>query len=272
MALRYLVAGTAAVRDPRTPSRASSPPHPLPTSWTSPPIVSPRHPFELARFRSRSHPSLAARPSHHVAQAAGAFYAPAAYKLYEAESAVTAAETALDALNARMKTVRPDAHKPRNARCKSRQLSALRVPTPPRVCQPSFPSLTQPPSPSLSLSRDQCDIDLARAESAVSRGVHEMASARAEAVAASQEVAKARDAAKRAQSALDDAVAAEKRATLRATAVREDVERARAVVAQKTKEKETSAVEEVRARLAVDKARANAMKAAEAISLPAFGR
>ena len=93
-----------------------------------------------------------------------------------------------------------------------------------------------------------------------------------EAVAAAQETAAARHAAKRAQTALDDAVAAERRATLRATAVREDVERARALVAQKTKEKETSAVEEVRARLAVDKARADAAKAAEAISLPALGR
>ena len=41
-------------------------------------------------------------------QAAGAYYAPAAYKVYEAESAVTAAETALNALNARIKSVRRD--------------------------------------------------------------------------------------------------------------------------------------------------------------------
>ena len=39
-------------------------------------------------------------------QAAGAYYAPAAYKVYEAESAVTAAEDALHALNARIKSVR----------------------------------------------------------------------------------------------------------------------------------------------------------------------
>ena len=42
-------------------------------------------------------------------QAAGAYYAPAAYKVYEAESAVTAAEDALHALNARIKSVR-DTH------------------------------------------------------------------------------------------------------------------------------------------------------------------
>ena len=41
-------------------------------------------------------------------QAAGAYYAPAAYKVYEAESAVTAAETALSALNVRIKSVRRD--------------------------------------------------------------------------------------------------------------------------------------------------------------------
>ena len=49
--------------------------------------------------------NITSRSSH---QAAGAYYAPAAYKVYEAESAVTAAETALSALNVRIKSVRRD--------------------------------------------------------------------------------------------------------------------------------------------------------------------
>lgn len=65
--------------------------------------------------RPHAHPPchLGTPPADHKhvrsPQAAGAYYAPAAYKVYEAESAVTAAEYALHALNARIKSVR-DAH------------------------------------------------------------------------------------------------------------------------------------------------------------------
>lgn len=88
MSLRYIVAGTAVVRDPldtRHPPPSTTPTLPLPATLA-------HHLLTHKHVRSP--------------QAAGAYYAPAAYKVYEAESAVTAAEDALHALNARIKSVR----------------------------------------------------------------------------------------------------------------------------------------------------------------------
>ena len=73
-------------------------------------------------------------------QAAGAYYAPAAYKVYEAESAVTAAETALSALNARIKSVRRDPDPTPSA---LGQISSI-LPTVPRGAQYCLLPTVQP--------------------------------------------------------------------------------------------------------------------------------
>lgn len=78
------------------------------------------------------------RSSH---QAAGAYYAPAAYKVYEAESAVTAAETALSALNARIKSVRRDPDPTPSA---LGQISSILPTVPPRGAQYCLLPTVQP--------------------------------------------------------------------------------------------------------------------------------
>ena len=150
--------------------------------------------------------------------AVGVYYAPAAYKLYEAETAVTAAERSLSVIDSRVKTF---------------------------------------------------DSDIARAAAAVNRAAVEFASARADAVKAVEATTKARRAQEAATKALEDALSLEAKSTAKVAAIQQETKRNELEVVKKTKEKEASGAERVRVELAVTKARAGALKAAEAISLPA---
>jgi chromosome segregation ATPase len=161
--------------------------------------------FSLSKHRAR------------VNQAVGACYAPAAYKLYEAESKVTSAEHALSALETRERSY---------------------------------------------------DADIARAQSALKRGAAEFAAVRADAVAAVEATSEARRVRDAATRALEDALAAEAKMTARVAAVQAETNRHSLELAKKKKEREISAEQRVRAELEVQKARAKALKAAEAISLP----
>jgi hypothetical protein len=115
----------------------------LDTSSPVPRWCVPRPILVLLAHRRPPRSLLPPADQHHLRsshQAAGAYYAPAAYKVYEAESAVTAAETALSALNARIKSVRRDPDPTPSA---LGQISSI-LPTVPRGAQYCLLPTVQP--------------------------------------------------------------------------------------------------------------------------------
>jgi hypothetical protein len=112
------------------------------------------------------------------------------------------------------------------------------------------------------------ETDIARAKNAVARGAVEFAKARADAVSAVEATTAARQTQEAATRALENALALEAKSTARVSAIQEETKRNELELVWKTREKENSGAERVRLELAVGKARAHAVKAAEAISLP----
>ena len=142
-----------------------------------------------------------------------------AYKVYEAESAVTAAEEALRNLNAKMQSY---------------------------------------------------ETDIAKAKRNVSQGLADMSETRSAANVAAADVAAAQRAVDAAKAKLEQKLMEQHKISVRLKAIEADVERAKGVVSAKMKEQEGSAVEMVKRKLAVEKAQAQAMKAAQGLSLPSL--
>lgn len=96
----------------------------------------------------------------------------------------------------------------------------------------------------------------------------DISEARSAANTADSDVSAAHKAVETAKSKLEEKLMAQNKIALRLKALEADVEHARGMMAAKTKEHESTAVEVVSRKLAVDKARADAMKAAQGLSLP----
>ena len=128
---------------------------------------------------------------------------------------------------------------------------------------PSTLPLVPPPS-----LLHQCDDAIAAARASARRAARDASAARVDVEAAAKDVAAARAALAEAQAVVDDRLAAERRFALRVASLEAEAKRADAIVEAKTREKETSAAEEVRARLAMDAARARAAEASAAVAFP----
>jgi|TARA_B100001142_G_scaffold215412_1_gene213594 hypothetical protein len=114
----------------------------------------------------------------------------------------------------------------------------------------------------------QHENEIARAQKTVASGLADMTKAQTEATRANEDVAAARAVVADATRALDAKLEAREKIALRLTAVSAEVEKAKGIVAQRTKEKEGTAVQVVKAKIAMDKARKDAMRAAESVTLP----
>lgn len=145
------------------------------------------------------------------------------------------------------------------------------VPTPAHSsCRPITTS--QPLTPSLChlplTSHSQDEAELAKARKTVSSGMAAMAEAQQAANKSATDVAAAQKGVEDAKAKLEEALMTQHKISLRLKAIGVDIERARGVVTNKSKEQETSAVDMVKRKLEVEKARAAAMKAAQALSFP----
>ena len=187
--------------------------------------------------------------------------------MYQAESALTTAEKAIDALGAKMKTVRAS----RDRRLPSRSFAAASPSIPSHPLRPSHlhpsplhPPPRPPPPPSL---LHQCDDAIAAAPA--SRLDARRATSAARVDVERRKTSPAARAPRPARAVVDDRLAAERRFALRVASLEAEAKRADAIVEAKTREKETSAAEEVRARLAMDAARAERPRASRRRRVPA---